>query len=68
MNVMNKPARPAPPMPIARKDSPVNRSFEIKAKKLLRDAMDKNGVTVEELTKRLSGLGIDMSAGALPTR
>lgn len=68
MNEMNEPARPNPPTPTARKDMPINKAFEIKAKKLLRDAMDGKGVTVEELTRRLSAIGVDMSAGGVANK
>lgn len=68
MNMMNETARPAPPKPTARKDDPVNKAYEIKAKKLLRDAMDAKGVTVEDLTKRLAAIGVDMSSGGIANK
>lgn len=68
MNVMNEPSRPSPPKPTARKDDPINKAFEIRAKKLLRDTMDARGVNVEELAKRLADIGVDMSAGGVANK
>lgn len=68
MNAIDKAVRPAPPMPTARKDSPVNKAFEDKAKDLVRSAMTDQGVTVEELTRRLSAIGVNMSAGGVANK
>lgn len=65
MNVMN---RPAPPKPTARKGNPVNAEFEDKAKDLLRDAMKARGVTVDQLTERLKGIGVEMSSGGVANK
>lgn len=68
MNAMDRPIRPSPPMPTARKASPINAQFEDRAKKLLRDAIDAKGVTVEDLTKRLATIGVDMSKGGVANK
>lgn len=68
MNAMDRPIRPAPPKPVARKASPVNSDFEDRAKRLLRSAIDAKGVTVEELTSRLAAIGVDMSKGGVANK
>ena len=68
MNMMDKPIRPAPPIPTARKDMPINVDFEERAKRLLREAMDAQGVTVAELTERLKGIGVAMSKGGVANK
>ncbi|GAB5448700.1 DUF6471 domain-containing protein [Gymnodinialimonas sp.] len=68
MNVMDKASRPAPPKPTPRKESPVNKAFQDKAKDLVRSAMADQGVTVEELTRRLSAIGVDMSSGGVANK
>lgn len=68
MNVMDRSSRPAPPIPTARKDAPVNAKFEDKAKDLLRDAMKKKGVNVDQLTERLALIGVEMSSGGVANK
>lgn len=68
MNMIDKPSRPAPPKPTARKDSPINAEFEDRAKRLLREAMDTKGVTMEELTERLDAIGVHMSKGGVANK
>lgn len=68
MNVMDRPARPVPPKPVARKASPVNSEFEDRAKRLLRSAIDARGVTVEELTSRLAAIGVELSRGGVANK
>lgn len=68
VNVMDRPIRPAPPKPTARKGDPVNAKFEDRAKEMLRDAMRQRGVTIEQLTERLSAIGVEMSAGGVANK
>lgn len=68
MNAMDRPHRPSPPKPTARKSSPVNVDYEDRAKKLLRSAIDAKGVTVEELTARLASIGVEMSKGGVANK
>lgn len=68
MNMMDKPIRPAPPMPTPRKDDPINAVFEERAKRLLREAMDVKGLTVAELADRLKDIGVTMSAGGVANK
>lgn len=68
MNVIEKTDRPAPPIPTARKDAPVNKEFETRAKTFLRDAMRQQDVSVEQLTERLAAIGVEMSAGGVANK
>lgn len=68
MNAMDRSHRPAPPLPTARKDKPINVDYEDRAKRLLREAMDAHGVTVAELTERLVALGVTMSKGGVANK
>lgn len=68
MNVMDRSQRPAPPLPTARKDSPINVDYEDRAKRLLREAMDAQGVTVADLTERLKVIGVTMSKGGVANK
>ncbi len=68
MNMIDKVKRPAPPRPTARKASPVNAEFEDRAKDLLREAIAARGVTIEDLTKRLANLGVEMSSGGVANK
>jgi len=68
MNVIDKVQRPAPPKPVARKASPVNVEYEDKAREMVRDAMRSKGVTVDQLTARLSAIGVDMSSGGVANK
>ena len=68
MNAMDGPLRPAPPKPTARKATPINTKYEDRAKRLLREAIDAKGVTVEELTGLLSAIGVDMSRGGVANK
>lgn len=68
MNMIDKTHRPAPPMPTARKDDPINVDFEERAKRLLREAMDAKGLTVAELTERLKDIGVTMSVGGVANK
>jgi hypothetical protein len=67
MNMIDKP-RPAPPVPTARKDSPVNAEYEERAKRFLRDAMHNRGVTMDELTEHLAAIGVEMSRGGVANK
>jgi uncharacterized protein YgbK (DUF1537 family) len=68
MNAMDRPIRPAPPKPTARKASAVNTEFEDRAKRLLRSAIEAKGVRVEELTARLAAIGVEMSKGGVANK
>jgi len=68
MNVINKVERRTPPKPTARKDNPVNAEFEDRAKEFLRDAMRRQGVTVEQLTERLARIGVEISKGGVANK
>ena len=68
MNAIDKVQRPAPPKPVARKASPVNVEYEDKAREMVRDAMRTKGVTVDQLTARLSAIGVDMSSGGVANK
>lgn len=68
MNVIEKTDRPAPPIPTARKDVPVNKEFENRAKAFLRDAMRQQDVSVEKLTERLAAIGVEISAGGVANK
>lgn len=68
MNVIDRSSRPLPPLPTSRKDSPVNAQFEDRAKDLLREAMKKRGVTVDQLTERLKHIGVEMSSGGVANK
>lgn len=65
---MNAMDRPAPPVPVARKDTEINKKYEDRAKAILRDAIRQKGVTIPELTERLSAIGIDMSSGGVANK
>lgn len=68
MNATEKVQRPAPPKPVARKASPVNVEYEDRAREMVRDAMRSRGVTVDQLTARLSAIGVDMSSGGVANK
>ncbi len=68
MNAIVKVQRPAPPKPVARKASPVNVEYEDKAREMVRDAMRSKGVTVDQLTARLSAIDVDMSSGGVANK
>ncbi|WP_299688511.1 DUF6471 domain-containing protein [uncultured Tateyamaria sp.] len=68
MNTIDKVQRPAPPKPVARKASPVNVEYEDKAREMVREAMRFKGVTVDQLTVRLSAIGVDMSSGGVANK
>ena len=68
MNAIEKAQRPAPPMPVARKASPVNVEYEDKAREMVREAMRSKGVTVDQLTARLAAIGVDMSSGGVANK
>jgi len=68
MDAIDKAQRPAPPKPVARKASPVNVEYEDKAREMVRDAMRAKGVTVDQLTARLSAIGVDMSSGGVANK
>ncbi|WP_370301651.1 DUF6471 domain-containing protein [Pseudooceanicola sp.] len=68
MNMMEGQTRPAPPKPTARKSSPINAEYEERARKLLREAIKERGVTMEELTERLSQIGVEMSSGGVANK
>ena len=67
MNVIEK-APVAPPKPVARKNTEVNRAFEDKAKDLVREAMKEKGVSVDQLTARLEQIGVKMSSGGVANK
>ena len=60
--------RSPPPKAEARKDNPVNAEFEEKAKALLRYAMSQKGIGIDELATRLTGMGVQISAGGLANK
>ena len=68
MAVATKSKKAAPPMPTARKDSPVNAEYEDKAKAFLRDAMSDAGVTPAQLSERLAKIGVAISAGGVANK
>lgn len=68
MNAIGKVERPAPPKPTTRKDKPVNAQFEDRAKEFLREAMRAQGVTIDQLTERLTAIGVDMSKGGVANK
>lgn len=68
MNAIGKVERRLPPKPTTRKDNPVNAEFEERAKELLRDAMRRRGVTIEQLTEQLAAIGVEMSAGGVANK
>lgn len=68
MTMTEKVQRPAPPKPVARKASPVNVEYEDKAREMVREAMRSKGVTVDQLTARLSAIGVDMSSGGVANK
>lgn len=57
-----------PPKAEPRKADPINAEYEEKAKALLRYAMLQKGVDVEELSKRLKKMGVEISAGGLANK
>lgn len=59
---------PPPPKAEARKDNPINAEYEDKAKALLRYAMAQKGIGVDELAERLTGMGVQISAGGLANK
>jgi len=67
MNIIDR-KRPAPPLPSARKASPVNTEYEDRAKELLRQAIAGQGITLEELTARLGRIGVEMSRGGVANK
>ena len=68
MNTIDKVQRSAPPKPVARKASPVNVEYEDKAREMVREAMRSKGVSVDQLTARLSAIGVDMSSGGVANK
>jgi hypothetical protein len=66
--MLDSPRRPTPPKQTGRKASPVNAEFEDRAKRLLRDAIGKRGVTIEELAQRLDAIGVHMSPGGVANK
>ena len=68
MNTMTAPKRAKPPKQSARKEDPVNAEYEKKAKAFLRYAMTQKGVGPEELSERLSKIGVEISAGGLANK
>lgn len=67
MDVMEK-TSVAPPKPVARKNTAVNLAFEGKAKDLVREAMKEKGVSVDQLTARLTQIGVKMSSGGVANK
>lgn len=65
MNAMN---RAVPPAPKARKNNEINLAYEGKAKDMVRHAMKKKGVTVDQLTQRLALMGVEMSSGGVANK
>lgn len=68
MNAMDRPLRPSPPRPTARKASPITSEYEDRAKELLREAIAKRGVTIPELADRLAKVGVKMSSGGVANK
>lgn len=64
--VLNK--RKLPPKPEARKAAPINVEYEEKVKALVRYAMAQKGVDIEELAKRLTKMGVEISPGGLANK
>jgi len=60
--------RKLPPKPEARKAVPINVEYEEKVKALLRYAMAQKGVDLEELAKRLTKMGVEISVGGLANK
>lgn len=51
-----------------RKTIPINAEYEDKAKALLKYAMAQKSVSIEELARRLNGMGVEISAGGLANK
>jgi hypothetical protein len=68
MNMIDRKVRASPPTPAPRKDSPINAEYEEHAKRVIREAMAKKGVTIEQLTERLASIGVDMSKGGVANK
>ena len=60
--------RKLPPKPEARKATPINVEYEEKVKAMVRYAMAQKGVDIEELAKRLTKMGVEISAGGLANK
>ena len=69
--VKSKPKREAaygePPIPTARKGAK-DALYEARAKKALRDAMDAQGVSYDELAAKLRKKGVEISDGGLENK
>lgn len=68
MTVLDRPKPSAPPKAIPRKDLAINKTYEDKAKSLLRDAMNKEGIDYDGLAKRLNEIGVDISGRGLANK
>lgn len=68
MSTTVKDRKVAPPPSTARKALPINKRYEDKAKALLRYAMSQRGVSIDELTQRLNGMGVKVSSGGLANK
>ena len=68
MSQVNTVIKSAPPKPEARKDNPINREFEERAKSELRKAMLHRGATPETLAGLLKEIGVEMSAGGIANK
>lgn len=60
--------RSPPPKPEVRKTIPINAEYEEKAKALLKYAMAQKAVSIEELSRRLNSMGVEISAGGLANK
>jgi hypothetical protein len=68
MNTTTLRKKSMPPRPEARKAIPINAEYEEKAKALLKYAMAQKAVSIEELARRLNGMGVEISAGGLANK
>lgn len=60
--------RSSPPKPQPRKETPINKQFEDKAKDLVRGAMKHRSVDIETLHGKLSDMGVEISKGGLANK
>jgi len=59
---------PLPPHSEPRKDRPLTKLYEERAKALIRAAMREKGVTVSELAQRLRSMGVEISDGGMANK
>lgn len=51
----------APPKPKARKENPANAEYEKKAKALIRYAIQRESISFDDISARLSTMGVEIS-------